>query len=152
MINLTSDLASLRKVCLFGALSFSVVLGLPLAVSANDFKIANAWVSLPAPYENPSAYLIIQNRDSKIRTITGGGCAGCDWIEIRRVAVNDGVMGSEKLETMAIPAGGAVAFVPRGLYLSLVGLSGLEAGSQLPIELEFANGEKITVEASVGDP
>ncbi|MFP6656494.1 MAG: copper chaperone PCu(A)C [Myxococcota bacterium] len=143
-------LVGLRKICLVGTLF--CVLGFSFSASADDFKVANAWVSLPAPYENPSAYFVIKNRDSKIRTIVGGSCNGCDWIEVRRVVFKDGRMGSEKLEEMAIPAGGAVAFVPRGLFLSLIGLSGLEAGGKLPIELEFADGEKITIEASVRKP
>jgi copper(I)-binding protein len=48
---------------------------------------------------------------------------------------------------MEIPAGGAVAFVPRGLSLSLVGLPTLAAGDSVPIELEFADGEKLEIEA-----
>ena len=56
-------------------------------------------------------------------------------------------MDSEKLDRMDIPAGGAVAFVPRGLYLNLVGLESLAAGETIAIELEFADGEKLEIEA-----
>lgn len=125
---------------------------LPTSASASDLKVANAWVSIPASYENPSAYFLIQNRDSKVRTIIGGRCEGCNWIEIRRVVFKDGVMGSEKMEAMEIPAGGAVAFIPRGLFISLIGLGSIERGARLPIELEFKNGERLEIEATVGQP
>ncbi len=62
------------------------------------------------------------------------------------------MMGSEKMDEMQIPAGGAVAFVPRGLFMSLIGLGSLEVGAKLPIELEFKNGEKLEIEATVRQP
>ena len=125
---------------------------LPTSAFASDLEVENPWISIPAPYENPSLYFLIQNRDSKNRTIIGGGCEGCDWLEIRRVVFKDGVMGSEKMEAMEIPAGGAVAFVPRGLFISLVGLGSVERGAKMPIQLEFENGEKLEIEATVGQP
>jgi len=130
-------------------LAFSLT---PTQAIASDLKVANAWISVPAAYENPSAYFVIQSHDKKTRTIVGGQCSGCDWIEIRRVVFKDGMMGSEKMDEMQIPAGGAVAFVPRGLFMSLIGLGSLEVGAKLPIELEFKNGEKLEIEATVRQP
>jgi copper(I)-binding protein len=48
---------------------------------------------------------------------------------------------------LSTPAGGAVAFVPRGLYLNLAGLETLAAGESITIELEFADGEKLEFDA-----
>jgi copper(I)-binding protein len=128
---------------------------LPASAHASAFKVANARVTAPVSWENPSVYFVIQNADSKVRTIVGGSCEGCDWIEIHRTVFEDGVMTSEKLEEMAIPAGGAVAFAPRGLFLSLIGLSAIEgadeSGAKFSIELEFADGEKLEIEAAVDE-
>ncbi len=120
------------------------------SAAADGFQVANAWITEPVSYENPSLYFVIQSKESKVRKIVGGSCPGCDWIEIRRIIFKDGMMDSEKLDEMAIPAGGAVAFIPRGLFVSLIGLTGVEVGTQLPVELEFADGEKLTIEAKVG--
>ena len=129
-----------------------VLAALPAAARASDFKVANAWVTAPVSWENPSAYFVIQNPDAKVRTIVGGSCTGCDWIEVHRTVFKDGAMTSEKLEEMAIPAKGSVAFVPRGLFLSLIGLTAIESGTKFSIELEFADGEKLEIEAEVREP
>ena len=128
-------------------LSLPLILLLPIAAGASDLKVANAWASLPEPWENSSAYFVIQSKSSKTRTLVGASCSGCEYIEILRAVLKDGVMDSEKLDRMDIPAGGAVAFVPRGLYLNLVGLESLAAGETIAIELEFADGEKLEIEA-----
>jgi copper(I)-binding protein len=138
-------LRSIARSSLFFALP--MLLLIPVTATASDLVVANAWATIPAPHENPSAYFVIQNKGAKPRTIVGASSSRCDWIEIQRAVVKDGVMDSEKLEKMEIPAGGAVAFVPRGLSLSLVGLAALAAGDPVPIELEFADGEKLEIEA-----
>lgn len=131
--------------------SILVLLLLPIAATASDLSVANAWVSRPEPWENSSAYFVIQSKSSKVRTLVGASSSCCDWIEIHRTVLKDGVMDSEKLDEMEIPAGGAVAFVPRGLYLNLVGLESIEAGEAVIIELEFADGEKMEIEAVARD-
>jgi len=124
-----------------------LLLLLPSAASASDLKVANAWASLPEAWENASAYFVIQSSSKKARTIVGVSGSCCDYIEILRAVLKDGSMSSEKLDKMEIPAGGAVAFVPLGLYLNLVGLESLAAGESVKIELEFADGEKLKFEA-----
>ena len=121
---------------------------LPSVAAAADLKVANAWATLPQPWENATAYFIIQNSGKEARTIVGASCEGCDYVEIVRAVLKDGVMDSEKLEEMEIPAGGAVAFVPRGLSLNLVGLASLAADEKVKIELEFKDGEKLDFDAA----
>lgn len=128
-----------------------IVLGLllwmPMPAAASDLKVSNAWVTVPELHENPSAYFVIQNQGKEPRTIVGASSPSCDWIEMRRAVVKDGMMDAEKIDQMEIPAGGAVAFVPRGLSLGLIGLATLASGESVAIELEFADGEKLAIEA-----
>ena len=128
-------------------LALPLFLLLPIAAVASDLAVSNAWATIPEPYENSSAYFVIQNKGGKLRTIVAASCPACDWIEIHRAVLKNGMMDSEKLEKMEIPAGGAVAFVPRGLSLNLVGVEKLAVGETVPIELEFADGEKLKIEA-----
>lgn len=131
------------------AFHFSLLAALlvPIAASASDLAVANAWASIPGPFENPSAYFVIQSKSTTTRTLVGASSPRCDWIEIIRAVLKDGAMGTEKLDKIEIPAGGAVAFVPRGLSLTLVGLESLAVGESVTIELEFADGEKLEVKA-----
>jgi copper(I)-binding protein len=125
------------------------VLLLPLSAAASDLHVGNPWIDLPIFDEDPPGYLAIQNQGNKPRKIVGGSSPRCETIEIHRAALKDGVMGSEKLDEIEIPAGGAVAFAPRGLFLLLVGAEKLEEDEQVSIELEFADGETLGFEAVV---
>jgi copper(I)-binding protein len=118
-------------------------------VLASDLKIVNGWVSEPILDEDPPAYFIIRNSSAEIRTIVGATSPRCESISIRRAALQNGQMGSEAMDGMSIPAGGDVAFVPRGLFLELASPEKLVEGETVPIELEFSNGEKVSFDAMV---
>ena len=127
--------------------SLLALLLLPAAATASDLEIANAWATLPEAWENSSVYFVIQSKSKKTRTLVGASGSCCDFIEIRRAVLKDGAMDSEKQDKIEIPAGGAVAFVPRGLSLNLAGLETLAVGEALTIELEFADGGKLEFDA-----
>jgi copper(I)-binding protein len=127
--------------------SLLALLLLPAAATASDLEIANAWATLPEAWENSSVYFVIQSKSKKTRTLVGASGSCCDFIEIRRAVLKDGAMDSEKQDKIEIPAGGAVAFMPRGLYLNLAGLETLAVGEAVTIELEFADGGKLEFDA-----
>jgi copper(I)-binding protein len=127
--------------------SLLALLLLPAAATASDLEIANAWATLPEAWENSSVYFVIQSKSKKTRTLVGASGSCCDFIEIRRAVLKDGAMDSEKQDKIEIPAGGAVAFVPRGLYLNLAGFETLAVGEAVTIELEFADGGKLEFDA-----
>jgi len=128
-------------------LALLVLLAVPAA--ATDLMAANGRIALPIDDEAPSLYFVIQNRGAKTRRLIGGSCSGCGAVEIRRATLQDGMMIPKRLTEWEIPAGGAVAFAPRGLSIGLIGLSGLSEGATVPVELEFADGEKIVLDALV---
>ena len=132
--------------------SASVLVSLVLfaaSATASDLKVANAWVNMPIFDEPAPGYFVIQNRGDKPRKLVGGSSPRCEKIEIHRAVVKDGAMTSEALNEWDIPAGGAVAFIPRGLFLMLIGSKDLSEGEKIQIELEFADGEKLGIEAVV---
>ena len=132
--------------------SASVLVSLVLfaaSATASDLKVANVWVNMPIFDEPAPGYFVIQNRGDKPRKLVGGSSPRCEKIEIHRAVVKDGAMTSEALDEWDIPAGGAVAFIPRGLFLMLIGSKDLSEGEKIQIELEFADGEKLGIEAVV---
>jgi copper(I)-binding protein len=122
-----------------------------IPVFAEDLKISNVWVSQPILDEDPPAYFVVQNSASESRTIVGATSPVCESISIRRAVVSGGSESSEEVDEMEIPAGGAVAFVPRGMFLQLASPEKLEVGQIVPIELAFSNGDKIKFDATVKD-
>ncbi len=126
-----------------------LLLLLPASAAASDLKVAKPWVNLPIFDEPAPAYFMIQNRGDKPRKLLGANSPRCEKIEIHRAVVKDGAMTSEALDEWEIPAGCAVAFMPRGLFLMLSGAKDLAEGEKIPIELEFADGEKLQIDAVV---
>jgi len=123
----------------------------PLPTYAGDLQIGNPWVRLPILDEAPAIYFAVANRRDAPRKIVGASSPRCDRIEIHRAAVQDGVMGSVELDEMEIPAGGAVAFAPRGLFLKMIESHPLSEGETVSVELELDDGEKVSFEAVVKD-
>lgn len=117
------------------------------AAVASDLKIANVRVTVVEPWDDPAAYLVIQSGAAEVRTLVGVSSPRSESMEIHIFAPGQNRLNYNVLEKMEIPAGGAVAFAPRGLYLSFVEAEEWKAGETVPIVFEFDNGEKITVDA-----
>ncbi len=134
----------------YWSIAFLILLA-PATAFASDLKIANAWVSAPILDEDARAYLVIQNKGSKARKLVGASSPGAESVEIHLATIQNGPDTSEKLSDFDIPAGGAVAFVPRGLFLNLVSPKKMKEGDTLSIELELEDGEKLSFDAEVRD-
>ena len=140
---------SLRLLMFMLAISFSAF---ATVATADDFRVANGRISLPIGQEDPSVYFVIQSKSKETRTLVGASSPRSESVSIRRTAVIDGQWGSEAMpEGMAIPAGGAVAFAPRGLFLRMLSAETLIEGDIVPIVLEFANGESLSFDAVAKD-
>jgi copper(I)-binding protein len=138
-----------RTILLSFALSLAISLP-ALAASDSELKVANGWISLPIFDEDPSAYFVLQSKSKKTRTIVAATSPKSEGVSIRRTAVIDGQWGSAAMpEGMPVPAGGAVAFLPRGLFLRLMSAEPMAVGDSIKIVLEFADGEKLPFEAIV---
>ena len=61
-------------------------------------------------------------------------------------------MTADVLPDWEIPARGMVAFAPRGLSLSLIGLPSLQSGETIHVELELADGERVGFDAAADAP
>lgn len=135
------------KVWVLAAVVGWVCLMLAGTASASDLKIVNLRVTVVEPWDDPAAYLVIQSGAAEVRTLVGVSSPRSESMEIHVFAPGQNRLNYNVLEKMEIPAGGAVAFAPRGLYLSFIEAEEWKAGETVPIVFEFDKGEKITVEA-----
>lgn len=121
------------------------------AADEGEIRVFKGRVTLPFADEPPSAYFVLRNGGTRARTIVGARCDCAESVSIRRTAVNEeGQWSSEGMPGgMPVPAGGDVAFVPRGLFLRLMSPRSLSEGEKVEIVLEFADGEKVPFEATV---
>ena len=142
------------RIHLLAILAFAVALCAaipPVLAAEGDFPIGDPWISLPIYDEAPRAYFAIRNPTAKSRRIVAATSPRCRSIEIRIVTFEAGAESSKKLTGIEIPAGGAVAFSPRGYFLELVDSEALAEGQKVPLELELADGTKVRFEAEVRD-
>jgi copper(I)-binding protein len=112
-------------------------------------KVKNGWVSLPFLDDEPArAYFLMQNFGQTARKLVGASSARAERIEIHRGEVDDR---TQKLDEWELPVRGSVLFSPEGLLPVLFGPKDLEVGETISIELSFADGDKLSVEAVVRD-
>lgn len=123
----------------------------PPSDAAADVKIVNGWIEMPLwDGDEPPVYFTIMNKGSAVRKIVGASSPHCKRIELRRSALVNGTMASEKIDDFDVPGGGgAVAFTPRGLFLRMIEPKPMADGDKLSIELEFGDGGKAAFEAVV---
>ncbi len=134
------------------ALAFAFGVAAPSFAEDSELRVANGRIPLPEGAEDPSVHFAIQSRSKETRTLVGASSPRATAVSIRRTAVVDGQWDSVAMpDGMPIPAGGAVAFAPRGLFLRMTGAERFMAGEKVEIVLEFANGEKLRFEAVVSD-
>lgn len=133
-------------------LAIALVAATPLArAGEGDIPIGNPWISLPIYDEAPRAYFAMQNPTARPLRIVGATSPRCREIGIRITTFEGGTEGAKALKEIEIPAGGAVAFSPRGYFLELIGSETLAERQRVPIELELADGTKVRFEAEVRD-
>ncbi len=89
------------------------------AADESEIRVFNGRITLPIGSEDPTAYFVLRNGSGTTRTIVGASCDCAERVAIRRTAVNEaGQWSSEGMPGgMPVPAGGDVAFAPRGLFL-----------------------------------
>jgi len=104
------------------------------------------WVRLnPVPGRPSAGYLTITGGGQPDR-LTGASAPGVR-IEMHSMTMNGVVMAMARLDGLAVPAGGRIAFAPGGNHLMIFGLA--PGPKTLPITLDFASGKKATVIAEV---
>lgn len=91
------------------------------------------------------SFMTIANSGAEDVTLTGGTSSMAGKIEIHEVV--DGMM-QPMAGGLVIPAGGSVKLKMGGYHVMLMDLEGpLAAGTDVPITLEFSNGETVDIVA-----
>lgn len=113
--------------------------------------IESAWIRLPPPgAPTAAAYMTIHNRARRPDRLLGASSPVAQRVEIHEMSMAGGVMRMRAVPTLAMTAGGEVAFTPGGLHLMFIGLRRpLRAGQRVPVTLRFEREGDRRVEAVV---
>jgi copper(I)-binding protein len=114
-----------------------------------------AWVRLPAVPGHPGAsYLTIHGGPQPERLIAvESKAAGSTELHASMKMAGGamgGMTGMQRLDGLDVPANGTAAFAPGGNHVMMFGLDPrLKAGDTIPLEVRFAQGAPLVVEAKV---
>jgi len=124
---------------------------LPLPAFAGDLMVSDAWVPMAPPAApTHAAYVSLHNHGAEPRILVGVSAEGYGMVHLHESKETDGVMTMSMLHQIEIPAGGMMMMKPGGLHVMLMGPKGPVAeGDTVPLMLEFANGDKMPVNALV---
>jgi copper(I)-binding protein len=113
--------------------------------------IANAWVRPPMGMDRPAAgYLSITNPGGVADALIAASSAVASRVEIHEtVAGESGMTGMRPVARIDVPAGTTVELKPGGYHLMLMGVSSLQVGGTVQLELTFEKAGKVTVTAEV---
>lgn len=110
---------------------------------------SDAWVRAAAVPGRPAAgYLVVTGggQPDRLVSVTSPGLR----IELHSMTMAGGIMKMAKLEGVAVPAGGTVAFATGSNHLMIFGMTGTP--KTVPLTLNFGSGAKVTTVAEVRAP
>ena len=135
------------------------IAALSASVSAQPYtlgalSIERPWSrELPPVAPNGAAYLRIENGGARAARIVSAHSPVAGRVEFHAHEMDAGVMKMRQLDSVEVPARGAVSFEPGGLHLMLIGLEEpLVAGKGFALTLVFqeAGEVELTVEITAG--
>lgn len=112
---------------------------------APAIEISDAWASPTPPGVAVSAgYLTITNTQASNDALVAVTTARAARAEAHEMAMEDGVMRMRAVETLPIPAGGAVTLAPGGLHLMFYDVAPpFTAGESIDVTLRFEHAGEI---------
>ena len=118
---------------------------------AGTFGIHAPTVRMVPPGQSVSAaFMILHNHGLKERTVVAAHSELADTVELHNHITEDGMMKMRRVDAIVVPGHGEVVLQPGGFHMMLIGLTrSLEMGEKIAIELEFADGERLSFEAPV---
>ena len=118
---------------------------------AGTLSVSDAWVrEAPPAAKALAAYMVITNTGKETVHLKGADCRDFATVELHQSMMHQGMMHMMGVESLEIPPGQAVHLKPGGYHLMLMEPERqLRAGDQVQLQLYFASGEQLPVDAVV---
>lgn len=129
----------------------AVLVGALGASAWAQVRVHDSMVRMVPPGQPISvAFMTLHNHgmDEQILVKVHSDVAGA--AELHNHVLAEGMMKMRRIDTIVVPGHGQVELKPGGRHIMLIGLSrNLQVGERVTINLEFADGERLTVNAPV---
>ena len=114
-------------------------------------EVGQPWSRPAVAGTNGVGYLTIANHGKAGDALVAVTSPLAAKVEMHSSSMAGGVMSMARLDRVAVPAGGQVAFAPGGDHLMLIGLKKtLVPGEAIPATLSFLSGARVKVSFAVG--
>jgi copper(I)-binding protein len=134
--------------------AFLVLLALLLAACgpAAGLTVSEPWSHPALAGGNGGVFFVIEN-PGDADTLLSAASDAAGAVELHRTVMDGDVMHMQPQPSIAVPAGGDLAFEPGGLHVMLIGLqSDLVAGESFELELNFEKAGRIVLQVEVRQP
>jgi copper(I)-binding protein len=124
---------------------------IPVSGRLGQLSVQDAWIRPANAGGNGAVYFVIDNATSHDEELLGASTEVAGAAELHQSKMDsDGVMSMIPMDTVLIPAGQNVDFMPGGLHLMLVSLKeDLAVGDSIQVALQFKVAGKVIVDAPV---
>lgn len=118
---------------------------------AADLEVVDPYVrAMPPGSATSAAYLMLRNRGEEERRLVAVRSPAAARVEVHGHSDEGGMARMRKVDEVVVAPNAQVHLAPGGLHIMLMQLQGsLKAGEHVALELEFADGETLQVQAEV---
>lgn len=129
----------------------AVLLGLGSCMVVAEVLVTEASVREMLPGRSMTAgYFSITNNSTSDAELISATSPGFASIELHQHSHKDGMMKMEQVQSVVVAAGEQVHFQPGGLHLMMFDAkTSITQGQQIPLRLEFKDGQSVEVQATV---
>jgi copper(I)-binding protein len=115
--------------------------------AAAQLAVTNAWFrSLPSGLPD-GGYFTLHNASTGAVKLTGAESPACGMLMLHKSEEKGGMSMMEDVTSIAVPSNGTLAFAPGSYHLMCMSPSAsMKPGNHVPVTLDFAGGEKVSVD------
>ncbi|HBU61086.1 MAG: hypothetical protein CMH91_06280 [Oceanicaulis sp.] len=124
----------------------------PVSNEPAEYAVIEGWVRNPLGGRDVTAGFVTLTAGAPGGQLVGASTEEADAVELHTMAMDGAVMRMRHVDSLDIPAGGAMSLAPGGDHMMIFGVNpeDLEDG-EMTLTLEFADGETLTVTLPVRD-
>ena len=143
----------INKFALASAMSMAALVS---SVQAQEASLLfdESWIRGSVPgQKNGAGYLVMTNPSGQPAELASVRSDRADRVELHTIVREDGVAKMREVQGIPVPANGAVKLEPGGYHIMFIGLKQpFTPGESVPVILNFAGKDPVTVEFAVQPP
>lgn len=113
--------------------------------ATDGFKVSHPWLRMIIPSRPAAGYFTLSNATDQTQVLIGAASPACAKLMLHQSLNENGLERMVMLNSLPVPAHGAVTFAPGSYHLMCMSPSKeVVKGHAIPITLRFANGTVLT--------